>query len=288
MCFFGIYPGQLCESIMISKRLFKYIHIASTGWFILCSVFLIVIALRQAGLRWWVIFSLSGHSGVLIFFLTLVYCFAIFRGVSRSQKIEQEHPLTCSGSYLVFYDVSPFLGGVAGLTVSTVTHSAFELLITVTTGSMCSTFLVWILIDPMISMAEMLTPGSKSSRKVRIAEAKELQKRIREDNERLMEELLEMESINEKQREIELRPAAVTLAELLSGHNVGCANIEAQVVEMGALAWRVGGLAGMRQLYGMAERAYKEKNDEATSIDRIGVWWDGIGTWHKPVFGGRY
>ena len=144
---------------MISNRLFKFIHIASTGWFIVCSVFLIVIALREAELGWWVIFSLSGHSGVLIFFLTLVYCFAIFKGVSRSQKIELEHPLTCSGSYLAFYDIAPFLGSAAGLTMSTVTHTTFELLIYAATGSLCSTFLVWILIDPAISMVEMLTPN---------------------------------------------------------------------------------------------------------------------------------
>lgn len=272
---------------MVSNRFLKFIHIASTSWFITCSVFLIVIAMRQAGLQWWVIFSLSGHSGVLILFLTLVYCFAIFKGVSRSQKIELEHPLTCSRCYLTFYDISPFLGGIAGLTAFTLTHSTFELLISVASGSLCSTFLVWILIDPAISMIEMLTPASKSSHKLRIAETKELQKRIHEDNERLMEELLEMESINQKQREIELRPAATTLAELLADHNVGCGNIEAQVVEMGALAWRIGGVACMRQLYKMAETAYKEKYHETTTINHIAIWWDGIGTWQKPVLVSR-
>lgn len=268
---------------MASNRLLKFIHIASTVWFIASGTFLVLIALREAGLQWWIIFSLSGHSGVLIFFLTLVYSFAIFRGVSRSQKIEAEHPLTCSRSYLAFYDVSPFLGTLAGLSVWTFTHNTFELVVYMAIGSLCSTFLVWILVDPGISICEMVLPVSRRLRKERIAETRELQRRIHEDNERLMEELLEMESINAKQHEIELRSPATELADLLGYHNIGCANIEAQVVEMGGYAWQLGGIACMRQLRKMAEAAFKEKYKEAVAIDRIGIWWDGIGTWRKPI-----
>lgn len=273
----------IIESTMASNRPLKFIHIASTAWFIACSVFLIIFALREAGLQWWVIFSLTGHSGVFIFFLTLVYSFAIFSGVSRSQKIEVEHPLTCCGSYLAFYDISPFLGAAAGLILLSVAHNKFELLVYVATGSLCSTFLVWILFDPMIRSIEMLLPSSRTFRKERITETRELQKRIQEDNERLMEELLEMESINAKQREIELRSTAADLADMLVDHNIGCANIEAQVVEMGGLAWRLGGVACMRQLHKMAEAAYIAKNNKKMAIDHIEIWWDGIGTWQKPV-----
>ncbi|MBW8015863.1 MAG: bZIP transcription factor [Planctomycetes bacterium] len=266
---------------MSSNRLLKFIHIASTCWFIAGSVFLMIVALREAGLHWWVIFSLSGHSGTFIFFLMLVYSFAMFRGVSRSQKIELEHPLTCSRSYLTFYDIAPFLGGAAGLTATKFTQNGFELMISATTGTLFSTFLVWILVDPAVSVVEMLLPASREHRKERITEMKELQKRIQKDNERLMAELMEMESINRKQREIELRGRAIDLARLLAEHKIGCGNVEAQVVEMGGHAWHLGGIECMRQLLEMAEDAYKEQYNETVAINHIGIWWDGIGTWRK-------
>ena len=266
---------------MSSNRLLKFIHISSTCWFIASSVFLVILSLREAGLNWWVIFSLSGHSGAFIMFLMLIYSFAIFRGVSRSQKIELEHPLTCSKSYLLFYDVVPFLGGVAGLTATTFTHNGFELMISAATGTLCSTFLVWILVDPGVSLAEMVLPVSRKHRKERITEMKELQLRIHKDNERLMAELAEMESANRKQREIELRGTAIDLARLLAEHKIGCGNVEAQAVEMGGHAWRLGGIECMRQLYEMAVEAYKDRYNEAVGINHIGIWWDGIGTWRK-------
>jgi hypothetical protein len=270
---------------MASNRLLKFIHISSTCWFIASSVFLIIVALREAGLHWWVIFSLSGHSGAFILFLTLVYSFAMFRGVSRSQKIELEHPLTCSRCYLSFYDIAPFLGGAAGLTAATFTHNSFEILISVATGSMSSTFLVWILVDPAVSIAEMLLPASKSHRKKRITEMKELQRRIQVDNERLMEELVEMESINRKTREIKLRNIAADLARLLAEHKIGCGNIEPQVVEMGGNAWRLGGVECMRQLLEMAEQAYQKQYKEPVTTNYAEIWWDGIGTWRRELGG---
>ncbi|MCF7956348.1 MAG: hypothetical protein K9M75_11140 [Phycisphaerae bacterium] len=266
---------------MASNRFLKFIHISSTCWFISSSVFLLITSLREAGLDWWVIFSLSGYSSTLIAFLVLVYSFAIFRGVSRSQKIEIEHPLTCSTSYLVFYDLVPFLGGTAGLTVTAFTHNLFELMISSATGTLCSTFIVWILADPALGMIEMLLPASRKHRKARITEMKELQLRIHKDNERLMAELEEMESVNKKQREIELRGKAMDLARLLAEHKIGCGNVEAQVIEMGGHAWRLGGIDCMRQLHEMAEAAYKEQYNESVAINHIGIWWDGIGTWRK-------
>jgi len=96
---------------MTDKR--KWLHFASTGWFMLCVGYILVSALRQAGVHWWVIFSLSGFSAIFVFLLIGLYLFAIFRGVDRNQKIEIEHPLTNTNYYLAFYDISPLLGGFA-------------------------------------------------------------------------------------------------------------------------------------------------------------------------------
>ena len=78
------------QTDMTKQRLLKVIHLLSTIWFILCTGYLLILALRQAGVHWWVIFSLSGHSAVLVFTLLSLYLFAFFRGTSRSQLIETE------------------------------------------------------------------------------------------------------------------------------------------------------------------------------------------------------
>lgn len=268
---------------MPSTRTLKFVHITSTAWFLLSGVFLAIIALRQAGMQWWLIFSLSGYSGGLIFFLVLVYIFAIYRGVARSQKIVTEHPLTCSTGYMTFYDISPFLGAIAAMTAFPETSNAIERTVSIATGSLTSTFMVWVVLDPAISLVEMLLPESRFHRKKRISETKELQKRIKEDNERLLADIIEKEKINHEQRYIELIPMARELAELIADHKIGCKNIEAQAIEIGARAWSLGGMSCMRQLHEMAMDAYLEKYDEPFMVDHIGIWWDGIGHWQKPA-----
>ncbi|MBN2314165.1 MAG: hypothetical protein JXM79_09565, partial [Sedimentisphaerales bacterium] len=89
-------------------------HIAGTIWFVLAVGYIFVLALRQAGVRWWVVFSLSGHGVLIVSVLVSLYLFAIFRGISSSQNVEIEHPLTSSTYYAAFYLLTPFLGGLAG------------------------------------------------------------------------------------------------------------------------------------------------------------------------------
>ena len=100
--------------IMSGGRTLKRVHLASTVWFIVCVGHILVLALRQAGVNWWVVFSLSGYGVLIVLLLISLYLFAIFRGVARSQKTEIEHPLTTTIYYSVFYDISPFLGLLAG------------------------------------------------------------------------------------------------------------------------------------------------------------------------------
>ena len=92
----------------------KKAHIAGTVWFALAVSYIFVLALRQAGVRWWVVFSLSGHGVLIVAVLVSLYLFAIFRGISSSQNVEIEHPLTSSTYYAAFYLLTPFLGGLAG------------------------------------------------------------------------------------------------------------------------------------------------------------------------------
>ena len=124
----------------------KLIHFASTAWFILCISYILILALREAGFRWLVIFSLSGQSAILIFFLVSLYLFAFFRGIDRNQQIEKEHPLTRAGCYTIFYDVSPFLGGLAGYLGAVGVGRIDELLLGIAFGTLATTFLVWIIV----------------------------------------------------------------------------------------------------------------------------------------------
>ena len=96
------------------KKTSKLVHFFSTIWFVLSAAYVFVLVLLQAGKSWWVITSLSSYSVLMAFLLISLYLFAVFRGVSRSQKSLIEHPLTTSVYYSFFYDVSPFLGALAG------------------------------------------------------------------------------------------------------------------------------------------------------------------------------
>jgi hypothetical protein len=72
---------MLRDTFMSKRRALKLVHIGGMAWFVLCMGYILLSALRQAGLHWWVIFSLAGHSAVVVFLLISLYLFARFRGV---------------------------------------------------------------------------------------------------------------------------------------------------------------------------------------------------------------
>ena len=147
-------------------------HIASTVWFVLSVSCILVVALRQAGIHWWVVFSLSGHGALIILVLVSLYLLAIFRGISSSQKLQLEHPLTSTIHYAVFYVSAPFLGSLAGLLGMIGTHSISQFLLGIAMGTLGTTFLVWVIVDPLIGLLEMLLPTSRRNRAQRLVQAK--------------------------------------------------------------------------------------------------------------------
>ena len=212
----------------------RFIHVFSTGWFVLCVCFLIVTGLRQAGVHWWVIFSLSGYSVVLVFLLISIYLFAVFRGVVRSQKTDIEHPLSNSIYYLVFYDVSPFLGMLAGLACVFDESSTAHHLNTIAFGSLATTFLVWIIVDPAIGLFEMLLPASREHRTQRLAEARVLRQRRRIESEQLLAELQHAVELNQQKWSGLIEPMAEKLAELIASFQPGSKYTEGHIVQIGA------------------------------------------------------
>jgi len=257
------------------------LHVASTAWFVLCAAFLITLALRQAGATWWLIFSLSGYSAILTFVLVAIYLFAVYRGVTRSQ-IQQEYPLTSSFYYIAFYDVCPFLGAVAGLLGQMPGATWISRVSMIAVGSLAMTFLVWIIVDPAVCLAEMFLPASRRLRQERIARAKAERLKRKQQSDRLLVELNEQVMSSYKHWQPLLEPMAEELAVLMDQANCRLPAREARTVELGAKAWQIGGIACMRRLHEMAIANYV-KDSSRKVVDYVSLWWDGIGTWRAPA-----
>ena len=267
---------------MSRRDVLKLVHFASTAWLGLCVVYLLVLALRQAGFRWWVIFSFSGYSLLLVILFINLYLFAIFKSFDRSQKIEIEHPLSTTIYYDVFYSISPLLGGLAGY-VGTIGLSRVSLPIDVIAlGTLATTFLVWIIVDPTIHLVERQLPTSRKHRVERLARVRALQQKQREERKRLLVNILAREEQDKRQWQRVLQPYAEKLAGLLTANRINFKQAECGAVDIGVKAWQMGGLSCMRQLREMAMAICKKKHQESMIIDYVSTWWDGIGDWRSP------
>ena len=265
---------------MTRHRTLKLIHLAGTAWFILCVGYILVFALRQAGVHWWIIFSVSGHSTLLVLLLVSVYSFALFRGVGRSQTIEAEHPLTSTNYYMVFYIIAPILGSLAGCVGMIGVYTMKQFLLGVALGTLGTTFLVWVIVDPVTALLEMLLPAaSRKHRTKRLAQAKTKREKRQKDREHLIAEVLANEELDRRRWREALKPQAEKLAGLLTTNSTNFGQAEREAADIGVKAWQIGGLVCMRQLRDMAIDLCRQKNGNKTVVDYISSWWDGIGSW---------
>jgi len=266
--------------IDVPPKTLRSIHLASTTWFILCVGYILVLALWQAGVRWWVIFSLSGYSILVILLLISLYLCAIFRGISRTGAIEAEHLLTSTNYYRIFYAAAPFLGGLAGCVGAIGADRVGQFLAVIAVGTFVTTFLVWVIIDPVTGLLEvLLPPASRKHRSIRLAQAKVEREKKQKDRERFLAEILAKEESDRRRWQQVLRPQAEQLACLLTASGADLEQAESQAVDIGLNAWQMGGLGCMRELHDMAIAISKQKNQNEHLTDYIPFWWDGIGTW---------
>jgi len=272
---------------MISRRALRRIHLLSTIWFIACIGYILVLVLRGSGLRWWVIFSLSGPSALVVFLLISLYLFALYRGMGEAQKIEVEHPLTTTGYYMALYVTAPLLGGLAGILgmAGATEPMRFLVLLGVALGTLGTTFVVWVGIDPIVGMLEMLLPASRKHRTERLAQAEAERRARQEKRDHLLAEAIAREERDHQQWQQKLQVQAQRLAALLTCNMEDFARAEREAVEIGAEAWCLGGLGCMRHLREMAIRVHKEKGSNGTPTDYLSYWWDGIGDWRRPSLG---
>jgi hypothetical protein len=246
---------------------------------------ILVTALHEAGFHWWLIFSLSGHSVLAVFLLISLYLFALFRGVRGGQHIAVEHPLTSSHYYIGFYVAAPLLGGLAGIVGMLGAQEISRFLLGVALGTLGTTFVVWVIVDPIAGMIEMFLPASRRHRTERLARVEAERRARHERREQLLAEAFAREAQQHQGWEEHLRPHADRLATLLTTDGTGLAQAEKEALDLGASAWHLGGLACMRQLRDMAIALSKERRGEQEVVDYISYWWDGIGDWRRPSFG---
>lgn len=266
---------------MLTRRFLRTVHLVSTAWFGLCAGYVLILALRQAGLQWWVIFSLSGPSAIVGFLVVSLYLFAVFRGAGRNQQIEEEHPLSSTRQYMLLYGAVPFLGGVAGAVGVLEFVSLSQCLLQVAYGTMGATFLFWIVVDPAVSLTEALLPAGRRHRRERIAAARTLKKQQQIEREQLLDRLeAEQQAQCTRLRQV-LEPFAERLVGLLSSVTMSDEQKETHAIDIGVEAWRIGGLDAMKQLYDMMKERSRTSGQEAAASAEIAFWWDGIGNWRS-------
>ena len=262
-------------------------HVASTIWFVLAVGYILVLTLRQAGVKWWVVFSLSGHGVLIAAVLVSLYLFAIFRGISSSQKVLVEHPLTSTTYYAVFYVLTPFLGGAAGCLGMVGARGVGQFLLGVALGTLGVTFVVWVILDPVIGLLELLLPPSRKHRLARLAEARAERERKQKERERLLAQVLaEEDSQRDRWREL-LKPQAQRLARLLKEGAADPQQAEREAVGIGVTAWQAGGLSCMQEVRDMAITICKRNGKDKAVADYLSFWWDGIGNWRATPLGRR-
>ncbi len=267
---------------MPGRRKLASIHFASTAWFILCVGYVGVLALRQVGVKWWIVFSLSGHGVLIVLVLISLYLFAVFRGISSSQKVKVEHPLTSTTQYAFFYVSTPFLGGLAGCLGMIGVDTFSRFLLGITLGTLATTFLVWVIVDPVVGLLEMFLPTSRRHYTERLAQAKAEREMAQKASQRLLAEISARgESECRRWQEL-LKPQAEKLAALLAADSIDFQQAEREAVGIGASAWQIGGLSCMRELRDMALAVCKDKYSNRDIVDYIAFWWDGIGSWRTP------
>jgi hypothetical protein len=270
---------------MDRRNTLKVIHLVSTIWFMVCMAYLLVLTLHQAGFNWWLIFSLSGHSVLLLFLLISLYLFAIFGATGKEQRIVIEHPLTSTGPYLAFYVSAPLLGILAGAAAITGETKIAQFFSSIALGTLAVTFLTWVIVDPLASMLEMLAPAGREHRLQRLAEGKRQREERQRDHKEMLGRLFAQQEQDRRRWQTILMPDAEKLAVLLKVNRTDFEQAERQAVDIGVHAWQIGGLDCMRRLRDMAMELYKERYRNLTITDHISNWWDGIGSWRNPVAG---
>ena len=261
-------------------------HFIGTLWFMICVGYILVVSLRQAGFDWWVIFSLSGHTLVVLFVLISLYLFAIFRSAGKADSYLIEHPFTSTQSYKAFYVSAPFLGSIAACFICFVDECNMIVFFNgMTLGTFGTTFLTWVILDPLIAVIETFTPQSRRQRNERISIQRALRKKKQEQRDLKISQVIEQQKALEKNWHEALQPYAQELSALIVTNEHNFEKSQKKAVKLGVMAWQMGGIACMRCLYEMTMSISQKQNLDEQFKDFVSLWWDGIGSWRNSMLG---
>jgi hypothetical protein len=274
------------DQTALSQKMLGILHFLGTLWFILCVGYILVISLRQRDVSWWTIFSLSPHTLVVMFFLISLYLYAIFRSAGRTDNYVVEHPFTSAQSYKAFYVSAPFLGGVSAVIIGVLDASRMTLfLYALALGTFGTTFLIWVILDPLMAVIETFSPESRACRQKRLSRVKAERRQKQEQRDLFLAQVIERQEESQRQWQDALKPYAERLSALVLANEQTFENAEKEAIKLGALAWQMGGIACMRYLHDMAQSLSQENNIDEHQISFISLWWDGIGSWRDPLLG---
>ncbi len=158
---------------MATKVVLKRVHLAATTWFTACAGYLVAVSLHQAGLKWWLVLSLSGYSTGMLLLLVCLYLFAFFRGIQGTRRSAIEHPLTSTDYYMFLYVSTPLLAGLVFAAGTESDPGTSGYLIHIAMGTLKATFVAWIVIDPLVGIMEMDLPASRNHRAERLARTRQ-------------------------------------------------------------------------------------------------------------------
>jgi hypothetical protein len=247
------------------------------------AAYVIVFALRQAGVNWGLIFSLSGYGAAIGFLLVSAYLYAIFRDNGQDPRQTVEHPLSNTRQYMALYSLMPFLGSLAGLYCTIDADTVRYALLAIAMGTLMTTFFFWIIADPAISFAEMTLPQSRKHRHERHAIVRAEREQKQRNREKMLAEVIEQEKNHEQRLQRLLGLEAQRLATLALEAIEGSNSAESAAVEIGLKAWQYGGLSCMRRLHEMAAEICHARGGSSIGADYISTWWDGIGQWRDKL-----
>ncbi|MDD5457931.1 MAG: hypothetical protein PHF37_00845 [Phycisphaerae bacterium] len=234
--------------------------------------------MKQSGQRWWIVIPLSGYSVIIIIMVVSLQFFSTLRAGKRVAA--EEHPLTTSPYYLVFYDAAPLLGAILGSIIATNTYNAYQYLLTLVMGSLFMTFFTWVVADPLLQTGEMYLPSSRKLRQQRIEMIRAENRKRQEANERLLAQLEADSIIEEQVWQKRLEPAANELCELFASQE-WAEECRMQAIEYGVKAWQMGGLGCMKKMHDLALEKYRQKYSDPQPAEMLEIWWDGIGSWQS-------
>ncbi len=254
---------------MKNEKVLKYVHFLSMCFFLLSAGYMLSYILMQKTRNSFFV-SLSGLSTLIFGAIVFFYLLAFIKSLTLNNYYKAEHPFTSSIYYMIFYDLSPFIGASGAIIAMSMLKEIDSKMLFISIGTLISSFLVWILLDPLIQVSEMLLPSSLKYKKKRKKHLKAIKKAHKNAQLNVLKEIKESEKELKSQRVFQ--EMSLKLFEALNDNEPE----ENEIIDLGLKAWQIGKIQGMQQLF---EMTFKNEKDKQIKGKRLSYIWDGIGSW---------